>query len=1477
MWELGNRSVVALVSALCVCVIVYTVSVPIFVLTVSLVLTIYACYFLIINDSLLSQHALVLYDYCKQVSSSVHAGIATVAGHTRQHVHRFTEAAKRGFRRLHLTQIQPGMERRRGSHYQLSSEFYSTGRNSDDFARSISQFSPIRRNSQSAHTPNDITPRNKLSHEPTGRVLYDHTSFATKHSSTPMFSSSKEELENQTINLLPTNRSLTRRTSGHNNVYYKEESPTYFTNNDSLWGTTVSPKQGIKGIERKTVQTVAGPLLATTRYNIDPKVYNDVHSPGLTTRLTKYAMEANSKLTHQPQYRLGQFPKVNLNASPVPLINPKSVKTRTPMTVRVAPPNSIRYSPPSKQNNLSNLCHLDNSSLPSSVAHLRDISLKRHASRDDVAELTKKQRTDGLIRKEVEPQDEMKQKRSRDDSMRSEEDSSPQSSARPTKRTKTPSCYDIINSLSSSKHVVSGVKRKARDFSRSGTPDFEKHFKSLEQSPDIQTLSQLPHTSPMRPKIPNQEKESNVADKKSKHSPLKGILKSSNAIPENTVSTKRSNIQKDEKDRPSEQPAAIESSRLTHKLFMRAEPERNEKLRMLVEEQGNVRAKFTTDDVEEIKREDIADMRQTSMKARLQSMFDAISGKAATRIDPDVVIQAEDVNAVEADQPVSNPVSCATLNSSTTTTNINTTPISTSVIAVNPGASESIVKHVAFNLPTKETPNTNSVQFAETVQRKDETVPTSLINKTTNVTSGVVFTTTESKTENVSKPVTRITNTISSASVPNFEFGKPIPAKSTTDTLPTSINNTNTPLLAPSTTASIFKNVIPAATPTFSTTLVSTPVANVRNEGIQSNMKMNVSQSEGIVSTSLNAPIGNSTMIATPTQSNPVKPSVIPLATAGKEENTNSPFTTGIASTASSSVSSSVSSIATTTINSSTSLFTFGNKSNSPSTFVFGTSIGNAPQTSGTFGNPIFQASIVPTISNATTTTSATNSLQSNPVATTATFESSAKTTVGTTANSTFSFRPASTTSASDNKIGFSFGNAATTNANAKTGVSNAGLFTMGNNNSIPCFGAPSTTSAPVQYASNPGSIFANTSSPATPIFGTATTTNQSIFNAPSSLSSTTSAFVVPKITTPVFGSSAATTTAGFASTSSMPVFSNPNNETSSTVISTASVPVFGSNASTSASTSGATNLFSAPASAPSTTATNIFGQSSSTMTNFKSTTGVFGNNTGSSVFGSLATTTATFGTSTVASNPVITTSASTSAFGSTSIPASTASIPNFGATSTVASGFRSQNQNKPGPSSASQNFGGSIFGSENTSAHIFGTSNGTASPFSSASTSNATNPTFGAASTSGSTAFGDANKVPSFGGQPSAFGASTSTPAPSVFGNTSNATGENNNASSGIFSFGANQKPAQPSTTFSFGSNNTSNNATASTSAPFQFGTPNTGAGFNFSAPSTTPSINFGASSSTGTFNASAPGMFSIGSGSTAPRSRSTRSRKLR
>ena len=68
--------------------------------------------------------------------------------------------------------------------------------------------------------------------------------------------------------------------------------------------------------------------------------------------------------------------------------------------------------------------------------------------------------------------------------------------------------------------------------------------------------------------------------------------------------------------------------KLADKLFMRAEPQNNEKLRNLIKEQeDNLKSKFSMEDKDEIKKKDIVNMRQTSMRARLQSMFDAISGK----------------------------------------------------------------------------------------------------------------------------------------------------------------------------------------------------------------------------------------------------------------------------------------------------------------------------------------------------------------------------------------------------------------------------------------------------------------------------------------------------------------------------------------------------------------------------------------------------------------------------------------------------------------------------------------------------------------------------------------------------------------------------------------------------------------------------------------------------------------------------------
>ena len=57
----------------------------------------------------------------------------------------------------------------------------------------------------------------------------------------------------------------------NSNSSVKEESRPFNTDSNSPWSSNNSPRMRPKASGIKTVQTVAGPLLASTRYNIDPK------------------------------------------------------------------------------------------------------------------------------------------------------------------------------------------------------------------------------------------------------------------------------------------------------------------------------------------------------------------------------------------------------------------------------------------------------------------------------------------------------------------------------------------------------------------------------------------------------------------------------------------------------------------------------------------------------------------------------------------------------------------------------------------------------------------------------------------------------------------------------------------------------------------------------------------------------------------------------------------------------------------------------------------------------------------------------------------------------------------------------------------------------------------------------------------------------------------------------------------------------
>ncbi|EGI65559.1 PREDICTED: nuclear pore complex protein DDB_G0274915 homolog [Acromyrmex echinatior] len=1519
MWDFGNRGAVVLISVTCGCILVYNAWGAILALAFTLLLVVYACYSLLANDSLISPHAYHVLGYLREAVYELGAALRVVHGHSTGYVRKLWHSTSRYYRE----RFPPfRMDRRRPSNYQLSTDLYtaavkrgesspltsslSSSSSSSKFGL-IDQLSPIPCVSYRTRVGNDILGMDSRLYAGD----YDYTphqqqqpAYGSKHTSTPVLKSGsrEENSRNGDVNLISQSREISSKKTlplyAQNHSLSRGENITQFSPEGSPWGMSISPKMRPRPAGVKTVQTVAGPLLASTRYNIDPKVYTDVSSPGLTTRLTKYATEAKNKLTHQSQYGTGQFPKVNLHANPIPLLNAKLTKMRMPVTVRVAPPDVTKYSPPEKQKILSNICHMENRSPTSVVQVLREISLKRHASTEDVSfDVAKKQRTEFFNEERETILEENKQKRSRDESSKSDEDLSPQSkSIRPAKRTKTRSCFDIINSLSSSAQVASGVKRKAVDFSRSGTPDFEKHFKSLEsaRSSSSPTVSQSQNLDIDISKSDLNEiylkNPETLNSKKTEEFPLvKGILKSSSKELRLNLD-KTEPVHKDTKStNETDTIKSLTSTKpikLTDKLFMRAEPERNEQLKSLVEEPSNIKVRFATDNVEEIKREDIRNMRQNSMKARLQSMFDAISGKAENKINPDVVIQADDVNTVTPS--VTHPVSCATLNSSTTTTNINTTPLSTAAIVPSGFSSPRPSAKIEKSDTTFSLPKTSPVQLnvpATSILKTKETNSVVKANGTAEQKKVVSFAPEVTKAESLEK-----VSSIPSTTAPTFSHSKPVieaPAATSNNNLPnfstgSYSNNTFTSVSSKSTNFLIVNKA-----PSSSAFAPINPSSTTAQEKIETN---NAVTTNAIISSSIIGntqttslfTFGSNKPISSPVTSAQVTVPNLPSQSPGTILPVNTNTATSITgfNVVNSSTSNSV-----VTKSASAPLFNFGNnsttlQSSKSDNFIFGQSNNNVQPKMKVFGNPTqvvnSQATSLSQVIASTTsfnfapntsiTTIANSSFSTNTTTTTSIF--------GLSSPSTFSLGTTSVTSSmptlSTSKSLFLFG-ASNTSSTTSTAIalpattvnSTTSLSTI-SNNAIPTFGVSTPTAVPQFGASTTTTV---------PQFGTSTTTipqfgtSTSIF-ATTPITTTNTNMFGSTNSQPLFGTaSGSVTTSETAS-----IFNTPTTTVPSIFVPTTNVVSSSGNTSRSSLFSSA-NINSTPITAtPSVfgSGTPIFGQTKPS-TSFGTASGMFGSTT-TPLFGSTTQTgttapAQTFGitgnVSTSAITPTFdTTNNTTPVFGASSVGTTTnvQATPTFGTTGI----FGSTDNNTPSVP---------LFGANTTPAtEAFSISSAT----STFGTQNPSTLAFGAAS--GGTTFGDNKSL--FGTTPAtstSFG--TSNPPVSAFGanNANNANSSTNN----MFVFGNTQKDGQQNTTFSFGSNfNTgSNNSTATSAAPFQFGSPSTKpatTGFNFTTSSAVPTLNFGTTAAP-TFNPSTPGMFSIGSGSTAPRSRTIRTRKPR
>ncbi|KAI4500819.1 hypothetical protein M0802_004030 [Mischocyttarus mexicanus] len=1558
MLELKSRVIVVLLSLLSGCILLYNAWGPVLAVVISLFLVVYICYSLITNDSLLSPHAFFFLNYFEETALELKIVIGKIIVYLLRYYNLIWSKIKYVYG-VSLSTVK--MERRRSSGYQLSSDTTFNSRNSSRFGI-IPQLSPILRTNNKRISNISNVSENKFNQD---NEYQSHSQINryNKYTSTPLSVLKKNELDRLELDTLETNDFPSQRKNSpmfnQNHTLTRGENNTSFSPDGSPWGTSISPKIRSKAGGVKTVQTVAGPLLASTRYNIDPKTYTDITSPGLTLRLTKYAAEANNKLTHQSQYSAGQFPKVNLHANPIPLINTKSTKIRGPVTVRIAPPETTKYSPQERKRILSDICQSENKSPSSVVQVLKEISLKRHASREDVtSEIVKKQKTDNTLLNEVDNFEETKQKRGRDESPKSDDDDDDNSSKnrRPTKRSKTPSCYDILRSLSSSIHVSTGTKRKAVDCSRCGTPEFEKHFKSLKDSQHDDSQSHIEVQAGNKDESVLNENKKRSASSYSYKSPnnhpqkqlcVKGILKPS----KNTKNYNESKVlpANEEDIEPHEDKkkgnSSVNTTTFTDKLFMKEEPKRNDKLKSFEEEQQNlIEVRFTTNDIEEIKKKDIVNMRQTSMRARLQT---------ASGINPDVVIQAEEISEVAPE--IFSSTDYATLNSITTTTNINTTPITTSAVAPTISPSKTLsnvkpVKHITFNLP-------NTENISDTKEQSTNNLVSDGKSKSTITTE--MSTCKTDATPTTSPELTNVTTAVDSSSVTNISLTKPlVSGKTVTDTLPiitsvapvivspvatngilkpstsiinSSISPTNVPsttviLSIPSTSVSLFTNkstiANTATTSSYSdTTNIKSSIAkpflpNVPNTGFTMNTDF---------------PKFNFGNIAKTTESPQINtPSVQNVTTSGLSFTTETksvfpaPANAGLIAAPDGAVSvfqnitdnptnSNFKNFSTTAT--STVPFMFGsNTALTPKTEVslFNTTTNNAPRTFGISGItqtiPISSnASIIP--NNPATTsntmlnlTNSTFSANASSGSTTFTFS---------TTKPMFSFGT-SNASTAENKSAFSYNTNALENSTGLLASTNAPVTSTTSNNTTSGFNVPGVTST-TQFSTTTASMFNTTSTSAASIFNAPSTTTASIFNTPSTTTesmfnapatTTASMFNAPATTTASIFSAPATTAASMfntPSTTAGSMFNTPSTTTASmfNAPSTTTASIFNTPLTTAVSIfNTASTTVASMFNTPSTTTASIF-NTPATTTMFRTTTSepVFGQSIAAPIFGNTKKSpfvpiqptkpTIEFGTSNnnfkedkppaFGTNTTVFGSSSTPLFGSQTTapptfgtPSVSTSTLNFGSTNTATAVFGAPNLSAPGntQTSTTHSFGtpNPIFGNQNNPAPPFGSTNtapvGAFNPpmQNTFETQQTTPLSFGA--TSNSNAFGD-NKASPFGIQ--------TTVAPAF------PTNENN--TNPIFTFGGNQGgQQQQSNTFSFGNNASNNNASTTGPVPFQFGanTSKPVTGFNFTAPSTTPSLNFG-TSGTPTFNAPTPGMFSIGSGSTAPRSRATRGRKPR
>lgn len=258
MWKLGNQGVIVLVSVLSGSIILYNIWGSFLGVTISIILVIYAFVLLLANGNFPTPHAYFILEYINQAGYNLYNLLKHISYQTKINIINIVEIIKTFFR----DNIVARMDRRRRNTYQLSTDSL-VNRNRSEF--NIPEgLSPIPKNPRRSYitgsennlcNPNlhDYESRRSLDKVPTTPL----THWEREQHNGDINGDANQYVWKQSTQLYPNDYESTRDESAHSQ--------------GSPWGTCISPKMRARAGGVKTVQTVAGPLLASTRYNIDPK------------------------------------------------------------------------------------------------------------------------------------------------------------------------------------------------------------------------------------------------------------------------------------------------------------------------------------------------------------------------------------------------------------------------------------------------------------------------------------------------------------------------------------------------------------------------------------------------------------------------------------------------------------------------------------------------------------------------------------------------------------------------------------------------------------------------------------------------------------------------------------------------------------------------------------------------------------------------------------------------------------------------------------------------------------------------------------------------------------------------------------------------------------------------------------------------------------------------------------------------------